>query len=142
MPIALFKVSLGNAHHRRVRVFFLDGSLSGGDGGEGTVAQVARPGVVEIEPDAAVGGALVRNLDWIAELGLEQFVGVGVDPDRHGAAPAAGLEGEVAPGRKENAAVFRKYVDRFQGAAVGTLARSNAERLAVDALLEDELALF
>src|SRR5262249_39699668 len=79
-------------------------------------------------------------LHRVAERRLEQLVGVGVDPHRHGAGPAAFGKGDVALRGEENAAVVREHVGRLKGAAAFSFALGDAKRLAVEPLAEGELA--
>ena len=102
---------------------------------------VARPGIVEIEPDAAVVRTFLRDLDRIAEFGLEQRIRIGADPDRQAAAPAVLAIGQVALHREKDPAIARQDIDHLQATAVFALVPGNAEDLVVEALLEDELAL-
>src|SRR5207253_6859860 len=105
VPVAGLPADLRHADHRRRRVAFLDLLAARRDDRECPVPQVARLGIVEIEPEPAVVGAELRDLDWIAETRLEQLVRVGVAPEREAAAPAVVLVSEIALGGEEDPAV-------------------------------------
>src|ERR1019366_5150947 len=107
------------------------------DGGEDAHAQVARPGVVEVEPDAAVVGAFLRYLNRVAELQFEQRIRVGIDPHRNRPAPAAFLVGEVSLDGIEDSTIARQHVGNFETTpARDALALGDAEHGLVEPGLE------
>ena len=141
MPVALLEADLRHADHGRLRIGLGDGLLSLGHGRERAEAQVARLGVVEIDPQAAIGRPLLGDLHRVAEGRLEQLVGIGVDPERNRAAPAPLLERDIPLGREEDAAAAGEHVEHLQGAAMDALAFGDAKDLGIESLLEGELAL-
>ena len=124
--------ALVHPHHRGVRILppLLDRRLAlRHRGKDSPSADRAWFGVVEIEPDAAVGRPLLRDLHRIAKICLEQLVRVGLDPRGHRAAPAALLEGDVPLGREENPSGCGERVGGFERSALHALAFRDAEHL-------------